>query len=261
MAAAIDSEKKFVTAPIRNHRRDQGLSPSEVQDLQLVFDGAESIFGVRSSQGALEDELARRCPSDAVRDQVSTENRARAVRRRRPKKTSFSPAFAPLYEACGMRAPIYREAEDDLPIWAKEYADGSDDHSYAGTGGDVDLDSAGRVSHARSRLILVGSNSVGVLYAAYGPRAAQWAKDGRGNPTHPATWFGSHLVEIAVAVLAFRNYEAGEKLDARAQVWSYAEGGEHALELRDTSRAYLEGATTAYRATRCARPCRRCWPI
>ena len=261
MVAALDVEKTFVTEPTRNHRRDQGLSPSEIADLQLVFDGAESIFGVRSSQGALEDELARRCPSDAVRDQISTENRARAVRRRRPQKTSFSPAFAPLYEAFGMRAPIYREAEDDLPLWAKDYVEGSDDHSYANAGGDVDLDSAGRVSHARSRLILVGSNWVGVLFAAYGPRAARWAKDGRGNPAHPATWFGSQLVEIAVAVLAFRNHEAGERLDARAQIWSFCEGGERAVELRDESRRLLDAASAEYRKTRCARPCRRCWPI
>lgn len=261
VAAAIDTQESFIERRAPAPRPDWVLAPQEVLDLGFFFDGAEGSFGVRSSQGALEDELNRRAVGDHAREQEAMENRMRAIRKRKPRKTPLSHGFANLFTSLGLRPPKEHDEEDELPGWAQQYISLGQGRAYAVYDGEVDLEAAGRASHTRARLILVGDDWRGVLFGIFGPQAAKWGRESKGNPDHPVTKLGgSHLAEIAVARLAFENHQKGDKVNPRAQLWAVMNDPARADEMRVESRKMHNHALSEYRSTRCEKPCRRCWP-
>lgn len=278
MVAAVQSETVFA--------KNAALSAMEAQDLSWFFDGAEGSFGVRSNFGAMEDELVRRSLSEDVLIDLAKEARRRAaLKRLKQESRELEPGLQALYAAAGLTMPPPPKppaAEDLLPDWAHQYMHVSPAASFVDSNPTVDLKLARRATHTRNRLIRVGTNWTGVLYAAHGPAAARWDMESKGNPNHPVTKLGDPaLGEISMAILAFEHQhdrEPPSNVRLYELLHNACATAKGVLELRNKALDLRWAANTAFLATRCPLPpqvhktrvslrdaivkkaCPRCWP-
>lgn len=286
VVAAVSTPETFTSHGEKSKALpDAFLANTEKADLRWFFSGAEASFGVCSNYGAMEHELNRRSPSPEALLEYREEKRLRSRLRRRkthPHQTPLITLALALLGVAADRDPYSasQSLDDAVPEWAREYihlkseavSPGAVEHLAS----DSVLAAIRQANHVRTRLVQVGSNWCGVLYAAYGPAARQAEIEAVGFPDHPANLLGNpSLVPIALAWLEYSR-EPGDP-SGWEQLWNLGaarqviqlHGGKGQLTKLDETRAEATSlwrrAVDAYRQTRCERlpgrePCRRCYP-